>query len=379
MPLPKQTTDLTLALQALIYRIRQLIRERRGYSKAKARELAKLLKDGREDFARIKTEEVIANDNLIAALEIIELHCEQLHVRVNILDHIAFGQNRKGKAPAVRRRGNHPGSGRVAPGPAAGEGKSGNGGWGLWKFLGLGAGSQGQAPDDAGRQPTEDPGLAKHNVGDGVVKGGDQTHKELELEPEPEPEPEVFIEPELDRAAAVIFYSYPRLPRDIAGLPELRVKLIQRWGNDFASRVQDDDEPPVELPEELVERLRVQRASPVLVEKYLKEIARSHGIRWHQDEDEDDGDDDDQGQAVENNQLPEIAGKDPASRADAQAADDRGKRSPPGDVKGVETPSSTAADILPLESRTSEPHESTVGGGIPEVDELAKRFAALKR
>nr|KMM72697.1 hypothetical protein CPAG_08991 [Coccidioides posadasii RMSCC 3488] len=375
MPLPKQTTDLIFSLQALIYRIRQLIKERRGYSKTKARELAKLLKEGRDDFARIKTEDVIANDNLISALEIIELHCEQLHVRANILDHLAFGQKKKGKTLAVRRRGNHAGnharSGRVAPSTI--EGSSGGGGWGFWSIFGLGEGSrtQRQRSNTRDAQSVARPPTHEATVDDGVaedieVKDGAETAEDRE--------PEVYIDLELDRAAAVIFYSYPRLPRDITGLPELRVKLIQRWGNEFASRAQDDDDLPVDLPEELVERLRVQKASPVLVEKYLKEIARSHGLRWHQDEDEDG--DGEGGQTVEeDDQLPEFV-----QETDTQAPEKRGIEGPKGNMKGADAHSpGTKADAKPSPAQVAEAESTKIGGGIPEVDELAKRFAALKK
>ncbi|WEW54906.1 Vacuolar protein sorting-associated protein ist1 [Emydomyces testavorans] len=381
MPLPKQTTDLIFSLQALVYRIRQLIKERRGYSKTKAREVAKLLKDGREDFARIKTEDMIANDNLIAALEIIELHCEQLQVRANILDHIAFGQKRKSKPP-VRRRGNQPGSsGSAASTGERGSGGGGGGGWGLWKILGLGGGAhaQGQrsgtgdavAAAGAGNTSPDGPKLESHTVAEESAKSSDETPKVTE--------PEVYIDRELDRAAGVIFYSYARLPRDVPGLPELRVKLMQRWGNDFASRVQDDDDPPVNLPEDLVERLRVQKASPVLVEKYLKEIARSHGIPWHQDEDNTNEDEAGGQNAEDDDELPEFIGEQ-TSRVDNQAAKKGPIKALPDDMKALDAqPSGPDADSDPPAALKSGPEDSRSARGVPEVDELARRFAALKR
>ncbi|EFQ98576.1 DUF292 domain containing protein [Nannizzia gypsea CBS 118893] len=349
MPLPKQTQDLIFALQALVFRLRQLKKERQGYSKAKHRELAKLLKEGREDFARIKTEDVISNDNLIAALEVLELHCEQLQVRANILDHLAFGQ-KKNKTPA-RHRGkgkqdtrprNSAGGGRAGSHPA-GEGSkpASGGGWGIWNLFGFSSTSAASSQHVADSQPgqsSDEP--APH------AEGYDEDGTEQQYE--------VYIDPELDRSAAVVFYSYARIPRDIPGLLEVKNKLALRWGADFVSRAQDDDDLPVELPEVLLDRLRVRKAPESLVESYLTEIARSHGIPY--------GDVD-----IAEQQETEQEGTSTNGACPAETKQGEGQ---PTQRPSVGSEASNAAGVKDTASKL---------GGIPEVDELARRFAALKK
>ncbi|KAL1960842.1 hypothetical protein VTO42DRAFT_5825 [Malbranchea cinnamomea] len=340
MPVSKQTTDLTLSLRAVIYRIRQLIRERQNYSKSKHRELAKLLREGnRDEFARIKTEDVIANDDLIRALEILELTCEQLSVRVNLLDHLAFA---RGKRPASQRRKENQDAKRRSG--AAGQGGGSGGGWGLWKIFGFGGSGPASAGSNASSElpPSVDrqKGREEHNSDHAKTESDDEAY-------------ETYIEPELDRSAAIIFYTYPRLPRDIPGLPELRAKLALRWGNDFANRAQGD-EPPVKIPEELVERLQVRRPPAKLVDMYLKEIARSHGIPWGQGDEETAGDKEEDGHR---DSVQKTEQDNPPKLNDALQSNDE-----------------SVAKV-----HDSGPASAEKNNGIPEVDELARRFAALKR
>ncbi|EFE32998.1 uncharacterized protein ARB_00085 [Trichophyton benhamiae CBS 112371] len=342
MPLPKQT--------ALVFRLRQLKKERQGYSKAKHRELAKLLKEGREDFARIKTEDVISNDNLIAALEVLELHCEQLQVRANILDHLAFGQKKnktpvrhRGKAQRDARLKNSAGGAKAGSHPA-GEGTkpTSGGGWGIWNLFGFSStptsSSQQLAESLPGRSPDEPVVQTEGN-------DGDVTEQQYE----------VYIDPELDRSAAVVFYCYARIPRDVPGLLEVKNKLSLRWGSDFVSRAQDDDDLPVELPEILLDRLRVRKAPESLVESYLTEIARSHGIPY--------GDiiiDEEQEAGISINDAHPAETKNGEARSTQGASGGSEARS---EASNTAAAKDTASKL----------------GGIPEVDELARRFAALKK
>ncbi|PGH37088.1 hypothetical protein GX50_00071 [[Emmonsia] crescens] len=408
MPVPKQTTELIFSLRALIYRIRQLKKERHGYSKAKHRELAKLLKEGRDDLARIKTEDVIGNDNVIAALEILELYCEQLHVRANIVDHIALGQKRAGpkkKQQAVDTKGESHASNAESPGSG--------GGWGIWKALGFGSSQPPQPPPSTltTRQQTVQEQLvnhgerlsADHNKTATTTEAPIEDQRQHESPSPPPPEKDVYLDPDLDKAAAVIFYCYARLPRDIPGLPELRAKLIQRWGNDFANKAQEAD-PSIPLPEELIDRLRVQNPPESLVENYLKEIARAHGISWHQDEDEEaDGGGGGESEGIvgedeEQGNRPAYANDSSQTKHNddnrSSGLDVSKKDAPPQDAH-IQTKSSSCGaapqSCRSNESATNNPSSSKsqsqapVAGveskksGIPDVDELARRFAALKK
>ncbi|PGG95258.1 hypothetical protein AJ79_10158 [Helicocarpus griseus UAMH5409] len=398
MPVPKQTTELIFSLRALIYRIRQLKKERHGYSKAKHRELAKLLKEGRDDLARIKTEDVIGNDNVIAALEILELYCEQLHVRANILDHIALGQKR-GAGPRRRLEGRSSSSqgNNASAGGGGGGGGAGAGGWGIWRALGFGS-SQPQPHAQATTPPLRPSSRDKDTRTEEQSK--DQQQSQQEPPSPPQPEKDVYLDPDLDKAAAVIFYCYIRLPRDIPGLPELRTKLIQRWGNDFATKAQEAD-PSIPIPEELIDRLKVQNPPESLVENYLKEIARAHGVSWHEEEEEEGGKgnggekegtisaDERGGSLAKENDGYKVSGLD-GSRKEASVQDrhvhvQAGHDKQPSSV-GIAPPGRGPTDLAPSNSPSPNPQAEapptlveTKGGGIPEVDELAQRFAALKK
>ncbi|PGH11022.1 hypothetical protein AJ80_07298 [Polytolypa hystricis UAMH7299] len=391
----KKQTELIFALRALIYRLRQLKKERRGYSKGKHRELAKLLKEGREDLARIKTEDVIGNDNFIAALEIIELYCEQLHVRANILDHLAFGERRNsvlkrggGKRPGSRSRGERrasAGAGVGVTATSASTSTNGSGGWGagLWKALGFSMAEM-KAPNAGGEEQQQQSTPQDKNLPHSPPE---------EAEAEEEDERDIYIDPELDLAAAVIFYSYTRIPRDIPGLLELRAKLIHRWGNDFAIKAQDGDESIVKLPEELVDRLQIRKAPEVLVERYLKEIARSHGLAWGQEDDDEGRDEGDHGEEEKEERPPEYSASGPKGTASGgvgkvdELLELRKSAPPPNSTiaareeNDISPPRTTSPGISDVRKGPGPSEEKTGGGGggIPEVDELARRFAALKR
>ncbi|KAI5291403.1 hypothetical protein KEM54_004938 [Ascosphaera aggregata] len=351
MPQPKQTTELIFSLRALIYRLRQLTKERRGYSKAKHRELAKLLRDGQEGLARIKAEDVIANDNLIIALEILELHCERLHVRANILDHLVAQKGSRGKY-SPKRRPTTPQ--RQPPAKQASHARSSSsssssqsGGWSLGRLFGFGSPPPSPGPvTQPEKKPDSDSAKASDDQTTTEVEGNEGS--ESATQEEKKQERDVYIDPELDRDAAAIFYSYARIPRDIPGLLELRARLVHRWGNDFALKAQDGDPSIVEIPKDLTERLRIEKPPESLIDGYLREIARSykipfHGETWDSD-DEDQGGDEAEG-----------------SSENASASNKKNRESDAGQSGGTPRKSQSSKD------------------GIPEIDELAKRFAALKK
>ncbi|KAK2739659.1 hypothetical protein FQN57_006492 [Myotisia sp. PD_48] len=359
MPLPKQTQDLIVSLQALVYRVRQLKKEREGYSKVKHREIAKLLKEGREDFARIKTEEVIANDNLIAALEILELHSEQLHVRANILDHIASEQKKRKRPTSTVRANNnlskaHGNTGPSAARTSATERKSGSG-WGFWNIFG-------SSSTPTATTTITAPTLPADGLGDPSATGNFPGElKDNNNEDEPEQQFEIYLDPDLDRSAGVIIYCSARIPRNVPGLLEVRNKLAHRWGNDFANRATSDVDLPVKLPEQLLDRLRVRQAPESLIEAYLKEIARSHRIRFHG--------------AIEDDEDEEAATAVVAEAGAIVAGEEVAKGAIRAESRDAWNPRVSQDD----EESHKNPSSAGKSGGIPEMDELARRFAALKK
>ena len=246
------------------------------------------------------------------------------------------------------------------------------------------------------------------------------------------------IDPGLEEAAAAMIYAAPRLPREIRELPVVRNLLVERWGKDFAAKVNENRDGIV--PEKVVKKLKVEAPGDRLVELYLTEIARTYGVDWPKhtevegvenlqeevdDEEEEeqpapgdgqDGDDDgdgggagdqpstpapkkkkvDIGRAFEREQLSRatpprdigpggakspVSVAPPAPRTDNPSPSvkfpDAGKSDGAPKAKPATTTTTTKAPTKPA-TQPQQP-KNVVGGKIPDVDELAKRFQQLKR
>lgn len=161
-----------------------------------------------------------------------------------------------------------------------------------------------------------------------------------------------------------------------------------------------------------MKKLRVEPPEAVLVDLYLKEIAKTYGVDWPKgrskqtsDSDSDDDDDDDpsSGQAVKNLEEPltteeltkatpprDLGPKSPVSIAPPSPSTDnlspRVKLPGPPELKpsakmsGLkkQTPNTQAQSGAKVDD-AEDGGRKGVGGKIPDVDELARRFAALKR
>lgn len=195
----------------------------------------------------------------------------------------------------------------------------------------------------------------------------------------------------LEEAAASIIYAAPRLPRDVRELGIIRNMLVERFGKEFAAKANENADNCV--PARVVNKLKVDPPSEKLVQAYLEEIATAYKVDWPKKEDAleqmrtevDDEDDDGQGGSKEAPLLAEtpkkldfsgleaasppsaIGPKSPVSIAPPKATTDNPspKVNLPGGDKVDKTPSKAAA--------------KNVLGAPPTVDDLAKRFSALKR
>ncbi|KAB8223722.1 regulator of Vps4 activity in the MVB pathway-domain-containing protein [Aspergillus novoparasiticus] len=385
MPPTPQTTKLTSTLHLLIPRLRLLQKKSTASSVIQRRELSQLLSENKDASARIRVENVIATDIAVEVMEMVELYCELILARANVLDQNAFSEkgvearNRAKEAWVEMRRkeqglGSSPGS-TSGGGDAAGSGK--RSGFGFGALFG-GGGSK--------REET----VSVESTG---VQGmGDAA----------------YIDSALDEAAAAIFYAYPRFPCDVRELTILRGLLADRYGKEFMTLAQDDRFPEADglrVPERLVKGLRVRPPSHELVESYLREIARAYGVAWGGDGEElgeaptefvdGDGDDD----ATAGGDVPVTPRKEgrPAdverrmsetaelTRATPPKGLQSGKSpvsvAPPGPRSDnpnprVKVPDGNGKGQAEVEPRSP---SKTTKGGIPELDELTRRFAALKR
>jgi vacuolar protein sorting-associated protein IST1 len=311
-----------------IQRLRMLEQKSTAIAKQQRRAMAELLAAGKLESARIRVENIIRSDIGTELHEILELYCELLLARISLLE-----------GPVV------------APTATAGG-----------------------------------------TVGDYTLDSG------------------------LDEAVRSILYAAPRT--DIKELQTARALLVEKFGKEYALMAAEG----TGVPERVVKRVRVETPKMELVDAYLREIGKTYGVRFPGDvdpEDEDEDDDDEGGggiaESVENEDIP-------ALEAPLVANQDLARATPPrelGDTRApvhIAPPSPTTENPKPTvklpegtkpkavrkasagaaasASSTAKPASAPVpstggkakekpgggpGGKIPDVDELAKRFAALKR
>lgn len=188
---------------------------------------------------------------------------------------------------------------------------------------------------------------------------------------------------------------------------------MEKYGKEFALDAIENRDGKV--AERVLKRLRVEPPAAELVNLYLREIARAYGVAWPKDEqttankDDHDHDEDDpsSGQAIKSLEeplttrelsratpprdfgpkspvsiappspstdnlqprikLPRPPELKPTAKMNAQKQNEEVKRGDEGEMGSV----SKKGDVVEK--------KNAVGGKIPDVDELAKRFAALKR
>lgn len=297
---------------------------------AARREMATLLEQSREASARIRVENIIQTDICVELMEILELYAELLLARAGLLD----------------------------------------------------------ARDKAIKDGTLTPGAAGEDVASG-----------------------------LEEAAASIIYAAPRLPREIRELGIVRGMLVERFGKEFSVRAQENRDDCV--PKRVTEKLKVEPPRESLVTAYLAEIARTYGVEWPRRKETeemeglgrevDDEDDDDGGEGGGGKEMPiaiDTSGKEEAqtpvkkNRVDLGQAFDReelSRATPPREIApgGAKSPVSVAppgprSDNLSPKVKLPDGNTATaapprpqaknaVPGAVPTVDDLAKRFSALKR
>lgn len=185
-------------------------------------------------------------------------------------------------------------------------------------------------------------------------------------------------DPGLEEAIKSIIYAAPRT--DIKELSQVRALLVEKYGKEFALTAIDNSDGKVS--ERVLKKLRVEPPSDLLVTLYLKEIARTYGIPWHQTPPstpppyDDDDDEPSTAQAVLNEAEAELV----------KATPPRGTRAP----VNIAPPSPSTDNMHPvvklpdppaarqLRKAATAPHTKKSTNPLDD-DDLAKRFAALKR
>ncbi|KAL4806591.1 regulator of Vps4 activity in the MVB pathway-domain-containing protein [Aspergillus unguis] len=401
MPPTPQTAKLTSTLHLLIPRLRLLQKKSTASSVVQRRELAQLLENNRDASARIRVENVIATDIAVEVMEMVELYCELLLARAGVLDGLAFGET--GTRARARAREevaalNHGSRGQVA------EEKKGKGGGG--GFFGFFGGSK--QPASSQPQPQKQPTPQETQTPPGETTDPDSDNEAY------------YLDAALDEASVAIFYAWSRFPSEVRELTLLRTLLADRYGKDFMNLASENKLAGVKVPERLVKGLRVRPPSAELVESYLKEIARAYGVEWgdsHLDGEGDGDYDDDVGGDIGDiaGDIPQVDDKGAGElvrRASetaelTRATPPRGFNphsspvsvAPPGPRSDNPNPrvklpddkadggSGTAGTKPEISSPSPSPsaQRAKAGGGggdksgIPDLDELSKRFAALKR
>ncbi|KAI9725584.1 MAG: hypothetical protein M1828_003072 [Chrysothrix sp. TS-e1954] len=242
------------------------------------------------------------------------------------------------------------------------------------------------------------------------------------------------LDPGLAEAVVSIVYAAPRT--DIKELQSARTYLVEKFGREWTMGIMElKGESGEKVPERVKRRLRAEPPSTELVESYLKAIAHAYDIPYG-DDDDDDGVDGGTGEAeeikesVETNETskgddeggggggakePPQKALEPALTTNRLARDtptpprDLGPRSPvrvappspstdnanpqvklpgPPDLRpGVKMKKQAAAaavkkakDDAPTNGDKALDNDSSKpAGNVPDVNDLEKRFALLKR
>lgn len=208
-------------------------------------------------------------------------------------------------------------------------------------------------------------------------------------------------DPGLEEAVKSIIYSAPKID-GVKELSVVRQLLAEKYGKEFMLEAVENSDGKV--PERIVKKLRVEPPKPELVEAYLETIADAYGVDYPpgikaqrraeqaaaaegEEDDDDDDDNPSSGQKVKALEAPLVT-------------DELSKATPPRDM-GPKSPVSVAPpspstdnirpkvnmpgplDLKPSKKMTEASKPKEVNGGpggkIPDVDELQKRFASLKR
>ena len=187
-------------------------------------------------------------------------------------------------------------------------------------------------------------------------------------------------------------------------LHTVRALLVEKFGKDVALASVEGEG----VAERVIKKMKVETPKEELVEAYLTEIARFYGVAYgekksEQDDDDDDDDEPSGGIAEEaDRQLEEPLEANAGTTKDSKKADEREelakattpKKLGPQSPLRVVPPSPSTDNVAPKlklpgsaaakvaksnDPKSTAKKDDGPGGKIPDVNELARRFAELKR
>ncbi|KAL8940222.1 MAG: hypothetical protein Q9216_002931 [Gyalolechia sp. 2 TL-2023] len=211
-------------------------------------------------------------------------------------------------------------------------------------------------------------------------------------------------DPGLEEPIKSIIYAAPRT--DVKELQQARQLLVEKYGKEFALEAIENSDGKV--AERVLRKLKVEPPDSELVTLYLREIARSYGVDWPRGErkqnegNDEDNDDPSGGEAEKTLEEPltteeltkatpprDLGPKSPVSIAPPSPSTDnlnpRVKLPGPPELKpgakmtGLKKQTPTTQAQSDPKENGGDDLKNRVDGKIPDVDELARRFAALKR
>ena len=203
-------------------------------------------------------------------------------------------------------------------------------------------------------------------------------------------------DPGLEEAVKSIMYAAPRI-EGVKELSMVRQLLAEKYGKEFTLEAVENTDGKVS--QRVLDRTKVEPPPKELVEAYLSAIADAYSIDWPpgtfakrqaeaEAEDEEEDEDDGEGGSKERPLEAPLAAEDLSK---ATPPRDFGPKSPVSvmppspSTDNVRPKVSGAPDLKPpkkmqdASKKASGGKQDGPGGNVPDVDELAKRFAQLKR
>jgi vacuolar protein sorting-associated protein IST1 len=205
-------------------------------------------------------------------------------------------------------------------------------------------------------------------------------------------------DPGLEEAVQSIMYAAPKIS-GVKELSQVRALLAEKYGKEFTLRAVENSDG--KIPERVLKKLRVEPPSQELVEAYLSTIADAYNVDYPpgikaqraaelaaQEAGENEDDDDEDPSGGQKVALEAPLGTEELSKAKPPTS--LGMKSP----VSVMPPSPSTENVRPKVNLPGPPDlkpskkmvdaaksksSNGPGGKIPDIDELQKRFASLKR